>query len=394
MATPASKPPGQWERAAAAAAALESSPSERERERPKLNTSRTTAHRLPPPALFQGPPSKNASHISLVLPGDRVPGAPGSDVEHPRPQRIHPPARVPAASSFSGPSLRQPAIEPEDQRAESLWAEMQKTLADVEVSAMNTSHVFGASHTKALDDLRAAQLSLAQTWAKTEADELHEKQESNAASGDNVAEVVGQQLDATPSNTTTTAGGGGAGATSSTTTPGRRKGGPQQQPGKANNGGSNNNRSAFTNNKNLEEETERDIQLARKRREANDRYFQQVNRGVLEVVSKLDEVAGAMRRVERESREIWDESSDGSISGTETGSVTDNTGLTGSPVSVRKGNFSHRSKGVFGKRCPPPSTCDGNLDPTAFMYALAMATKALPHWSGWVSMAMLREKAV
>ncbi|WP_248790891.1 hypothetical protein, partial [Escherichia coli] len=52
--------------------------------------------------------------------------------------------------------------------------------------------------------------------------------------------------------------------------------------------------SAFTNNKNLEEETERDIQLARKRREANDRYFEQVNRGVLDVVSKLDEVAGAM----------------------------------------------------------------------------------------------------
>ena len=59
--------------------------------------------------------------------------------------------------------------------------------------------------------------------------------------------------------------------------------------------------------KTLEEETERDILLARKRREANDRYFGQVNRGVLEVVRRLEEVAGAMGKVEREGREIWNE---------------------------------------------------------------------------------------
>ena len=48
--------------------------------------------------------------------------------------------------------------------------------------------------------------------------------------------------------------------------------------------------------------------LARRRREANDRYFEQVNRGVVDVVGRLDVVAGAMRRVEKESREIWDAS--------------------------------------------------------------------------------------
>ena len=108
--------------------------------------------------------------------------------------------------------------------------------------------------------------------------------------------------------------------------------------------------SAFTSNKNLEEETERDIRLARKRREANDRYFSQVDRGVLEVVSKLDEVAGAMRRVERESREIWDESSDSeeademNVTGEEEtdgdedaeGDGGSATGLTDSPVSILK----------------------------------------------------------
>jgi septum formation topological specificity factor MinE len=57
--------------------------------------------------------------------------------------------------------------------------------------------------------------------------------------------------------------------------------------------------------KKMEEETEVDILLARKRREANDRYFQRVNQGVLDVVSKLEEVAIAMRAVEQESKELW-----------------------------------------------------------------------------------------
>jgi len=55
----------------------------------------------------------------------------------------------------------------------------------------------------------------------------------------------------------------------------------------------------------LEEETEVDILLARKRREANDRYFQRVNQGVLDVVAKLEDVAVAMRAVEQESKDIW-----------------------------------------------------------------------------------------
>jgi len=169
-------------------------------------------------------------------------------------------------------------------RADALWAEMQNTLAEVELSAMNSSHVFGASHAKALEDLRTSQLALAQAWAKSEADEMGDaKNDLNFSSTD--AEVsIGPSLGSPKSQQT--------------------KKGDKEENAK----------------RDLEEETERDILLARKRREANDRYFQQVNSGVLDVVGKLEEVAAAMRRVERESREIWSESDSGGVSATE---VTD-----------------------------------------------------------------------
>lgn len=332
-------------------------------ERPKLtsNPTRTTSHRLPPPALFQGPPSKNASHISLVLPTDRVPGAPSTETDSGGQQhRIIRPSQVPPASSFSGPSsghLRNNAANAnaaaDDHRAEQLWAEMQKTLADVEVSAMNTSHVFGEDHLRALEELRTAQLSLAQTWAKTEADELLEHDFDNASRNEaNVGAALEAQTSALSPTPSSARPKGSTPVTGSSPATAGVKDNSAKDKDNSNNNSNSNKPSAFTNNKDLEEETERDIQLARKRREANDRYFSQVNRGVVEVVSKLDEVAGAMRRVERESREIWDESSDeddddeadgtgaseaedGDADG-EGGSATDRTGLTDSPVPVRK----------------------------------------------------------
>lgn len=57
----------------------------------------------------------------------------------------------------------------------------------------------------------------------------------------------------------------------------------------------------------LEEETENDILLARKRRLVNDRYFERVSKGVIDVVAKLETVAGKMGGVEMESQEIWGE---------------------------------------------------------------------------------------
>ncbi|KIX98223.1 uncharacterized protein Z520_06303 [Fonsecaea multimorphosa CBS 102226] len=334
MASSAARKPGQLEVPNAAPGV----------ERPKLSTTttRTTAHRLPPPALFQGPPSKNASHISLVIPNDRPAAEAEGGSQHGGGQRkIIRPSRVPPASSFSGTSpaqLRHPSAgaDGDDQRAEQLWAEMQKTLADVEISAMNTSHVFGSSHLRALEELRTAQLSLAKTWAKIEADEsLDHDFDIVSQNETDLGATLESKTSATPSSAQQRPAKGTAGApgTGTTASPATAKDAGSPSDGKP---------SAFTNDKNLEEETERDIQLARQRREANDRYFSQVNKGVLDVVSKLDEVAGAMRRVERESREIWDESSEDSDDADETGGsdtegeATDRTGMTDSPVPVRK----------------------------------------------------------
>lgn len=63
---------------------------------------------------------------------------------------------------------------------------------------------------------------------------------------------------------------------------------------------------------------EADIKVARKRREANERFFKRVQEGVGDVVGRLEVVAGAMGEVERESRSIW---SSGSES-LDTGSMT------------------------------------------------------------------------
>lgn len=177
---------------------------------------------------------------------------------------------------------------------DALWAEMQRTLADVELSALNnsaSSHVFGAAHSRALEDLRTAQLSLAQAWARSEADEINDdKDDTDIGAESN--DTISRSIDVTSS--------------------------PKSRSRKEKVNPKHRRRSSVSGTipgRNLEEETERDIKLARKRREANDRYFQQVNQGVLDVVEKLDTVAEAMKRVERESREIWeDRSTDGNAS--------------------------------------------------------------------------------
>jgi hypothetical protein len=130
---------------------------------------------------------------------------------------------------------------------------MQATLAEVELSAARGTHFFGPEHAVALEELRAAQIALAQAWARGEADE-----------------VVGRLAD-------------GLGE--------EGKGRDEEVGGRSGEG-----------------ETEEDIVLARRRREANDGYFRKVSAGVLDVVGRLQEVAVAMGKVERESREVWSES--------------------------------------------------------------------------------------
>src|SRR5277367_5432359 len=60
----------------------------------------------------------------------------------------------------------------EGARTDALWAEMQATLAEVELSAARGTHFFGPEHSAALEELRKAQIALAQAWARSEADEI------------------------------------------------------------------------------------------------------------------------------------------------------------------------------------------------------------------------------
>lgn len=159
---------------------------------------------------------------------------------------------------------------------------MQSTLEEVELSAVNGTHVFGAQHARALEELRATQIGLAQAWARSEADEAGE----TGGSGGKGLALGSEGRSALDTVGSTVSGGAGG------------------RPGSSSGiGGAAGERMGSK----LEEETEADILLARRRREANDRYFQRVNGGVLDVVAKLEEVASAMRAVEQESRDIWGE---------------------------------------------------------------------------------------
>ena len=147
-------------------------------------------------------------------------------------------------------------------RTDTRWAAMQATLAEVEQSAMHNAHFFGADQLKALEELRNAQIELAQAWARGEGD------------GEEVAENLG-----------------GSSEQSS-----------QRTPGPSISAEASNGRSGVV------EGTDDDIVLAKRRREANERYFNRISKGVGEVVGKLEKVAGAMSKVEKESREIWSDS--------------------------------------------------------------------------------------
>jgi hypothetical protein len=196
----------------------------------------------------------------------------------------------------AGPSLqRTVAREKQDSdkkqadRTDALWAEMQSTLEEVELSATYGTHVFGPEHSKALEELRAAQIALAQAWARSEADDVMESADKESKGmGNKATGLLGSEgrspLDALgtdPARST---------AASVSGRPGSSGAAVPEVSGSQ-----------------LEEETEADILLARRRREANDKYFQRVNGGVLGVVAKLEEVALAMKAVEQESRDIWGE---------------------------------------------------------------------------------------
>ncbi|KAL2265346.1 hypothetical protein VTJ83DRAFT_6446 [Remersonia thermophila] len=203
-------------------------------------------------------------------------------------------------------------------RTDALWAEMQATLEAVELSAggaggSGSARVFSPDHERKLEGLRAAQIALAQAWARSEADEAIETGTAAGAAAGGAAAVVSEGGEgktvtadaaaAAASGGKSTAGTGSVRAASSGFGIGSGVGdGAGQQPRTAPAG-------------KVEEETETDILLARKRREANDRYFQRVSQGMLDVVAKLEEVAISMREVEQASKELWGEDQEGGSSG-------------------------------------------------------------------------------
>lgn len=239
-------------------------------------TSRLSSQRLPPPSLFQGPPSRNESSASLhvgLSPGNQGPAS----AQRPGVQRSR--SRMsglsPNGNRSLSPFLSRTQSPRETDSAEILWQEMQNTLGEVELSAFKGEHVFGEEHSRALEDLRLKQLKLAQTWTRNEADEVdeNENKETNGPSDSKTQKPSGVPHD--------------NGAT--TTTDG-----------------------AAT-YKALEAETEKDLQQARKRRLANDQYFDRVNNSVLDVVASLEEVAQAMRAVRKESEDIWNDTASESL---------------------------------------------------------------------------------
>lgn len=290
----------------------------------------TKPQRDPPPSLFLHP-SPAASHVSLPStvagPGPAITGLPSTSQAHPRtsstlshdplaaalstlskPMEARtnrnagpaaPSTRRPAGGSGSGAlgagGLNLPPIQTTRRestratdRTDALWAEMQATLEEVELSASGGTRVFGPDHDRKLGELRAAQIALAQAWARSEADEAIE----TSIGPGTASEKGGAGAESKTDGTTV----GGAGVDGGA----RSAGTASVRPGSAGIG-------AERLGQKLEEETEIDIKFARKRREANDRYFQRVNQGVLDVVAKLEDVATAMRAVEQESKDVWGE---------------------------------------------------------------------------------------
>ncbi|KAI9149147.1 hypothetical protein HJFPF1_11195 [Paramyrothecium foliicola] len=260
--------------------------------------------REPPPSLFMHP-SPAASIVSLpgiLAPGAPVPGASslGRDRSVPEGHGSLRPGSSRAQQDPQRPTrtLQHANSTRSTDRTDALWAEMQATLEDVQLSATGGTHVFGPEHERKLADLRSAQIALAQAWARSEADDAlgtSLRETATSAAGDELRNMKGSSAEAARSGT----GDGTDGARSTTA------GASNARPGSSGD--------VDRLGAQLEEETESDILSARKRREANDVYFQRVNNGVIDVVAKLEEVALAMRAVEQESKELWNEN--GSVLG-------------------------------------------------------------------------------
>ncbi|KAI1130388.1 hypothetical protein F5Y10DRAFT_123118 [Nemania abortiva] len=274
--------------------------------------------RDPPPSLFLHP-SPSASHVSLPGAASSA-GPPLKLSSQPSGGTATQPSQVPPplsrTSSLLNPLNRPiPRLQTGDStrttdRTDALWAEMQATLEEAELSASGGTHVFGPDHDRKLAELRLAQIALAQAWGRSEADD--------AAGGSIASETEVRNLKGALGDVGGMAAAVAAGAAhSAITSSGPAKGtadGTDAGKSTVGTGSAQLGNTGLDSEKlgeklgaKLEEETERDILLARNRREANDRYFSKVDQGVRDVVAKLEEVAIAMRAVEQETRGVWGE---------------------------------------------------------------------------------------
>lgn len=260
------------------------------------------ASRLAPPSLFV-PPSRNISTTDLSTerpPTSRTPTSTRAPLLRQRSttkgnqaEAVAPPTSEPstAGSPRQAPSNQHQQTRRRTRKSSSTsqtWAELQNTLEEVELSAASGANVFGAEHSRALEELRKAQVELAKAWARGEEGEEQGNENGigeglslhNEGSQPNMREASAVLA----SDRSSKMGAGGSQRAGKDTGAGTKFGSKKSQ---------------------LEEETENDILLARKRRLANDKYFERVNKGVVDVVAKLEIVADKMGEVELESQEIW-----------------------------------------------------------------------------------------
>ena len=149
---------------------------------------------------------------------------------------------------------------------------MQATLAEVEMSALNSNGIFGQAHEAALEELRVAQMELAKGWGR-----MGGAEEEGRENGD--SKERGPKADS-------------------------------KEKGRAKDSGQ---KEGKDDDEDDDAEEKEEMEAARRRREENDKFFAKVQEGVEDVVGKLEKVAEAMGKVERESRDIWGSETSGSV---------------------------------------------------------------------------------
>jgi hypothetical protein len=260
-------------------------------------TSNTKPSRLPAPSLFVGPPSRNTSQLSVSrqLTPDVATGKNNRDpVTRQRSAFSSTEATVEETHPHKDADTR--LRKDSEKETEARWREMQTTLNEVELTAQSSTHVFGASHARALDELRDAQVALAWAWGRGN----EESGLLNSVSLDNTISQFSMDGERRQSAT-------------------EESGGPRKTRQRADTQASmstvlsdesvRSEDTAKESRAQMEDETAEDIRRASERRGKNEEYFRMVEKSVGDVVSKLDIVAEAMKGVEAESRSLWSGSS-------------------------------------------------------------------------------------